>query len=343
MRIASFFAVSIIGIAGPAAAQSGYCGSLQMQLAALGGGGSGGGNDRALRADLAQAREQARRNNCGGGLFRKKGKACGQINSRINRLTRQLASSSRPRGGLFSSRSSRDQDRNRILRAMARSGCNTQPSSGGRYRTICVRICDGYYYPLSFASSRQRFNDDAERCAAQYGPGESMLFYHPNPGGDASQAVSMTNERYADQPYAFAYRQAFYPQCAARLQQGLAILGERVLASLPVAPPPPSPASPFEKAIADRVPTENIPLPIARQDPAEDPETVANRAGGFVPHVAMPALLIAGVDSSVRPVGEPYLFAEANPGAPRTLPGYQPPELKDFRPALRASMLPTLR
>lgn len=342
MRLATVLALSLIaiGAATPAAAQSGYCAPLQAELAALGG--AGGGDSRALRSQLAQARDEARRNNCGGGLFRKKGRACGQINSRINRLERQLSAS---RGGGFSfGRSARDRERDRILRAMARAGCSTrlpQQANYGSYRTICVRVCDGYYFPLSFAANRQRFQQDSAHCEAQYGPGEAVLFYHPNPGGDASEAVSMANDRYADQPYAFAYRQGFHPQCQARLQQGLAFLGERFFASLPPAPPPP--ASAFEKAAAKRVPTDGIPIPIARQNPAEDPETLANRSGGFQPRIFLPTPLIAGVDPSVRAVGEPYLFAEGNPGAPRTVPGYQPPELKDFRPALHASMAPTLR
>jgi hypothetical protein len=341
MRIAAFIAISLIatGFALPAAAQGDFCGALQSELASL-----GGGDNRALRAQLADAREDARRNNCGGGLFRKKGKACGQINSRINRLERQLSSSRR--GGFFFGRAANDRDRDRILRAMARAGCSPGSGyAGGGYRTLCVRVCDGYYFPLSFSTKRQRLQDDAARCLSQYGPGEATLYYHSS-GSDSSQAVSLDNERYADQPYAFAYRQAFYPQCQARLERGLALLGERVLASLPPAPPPPGSA--FEKAVAGRVPTENIPLPIARQNPAEDPDTLANRAGGFTPRVKAPVgapvgPLIAGVDPSVRPVGEPYLFAEGNPGAPPTLPGYKPPELKDFRPALQASMLPALR
>jgi hypothetical protein len=350
MRIAAYFAASliVIGVAAPAAAESGYCNALQSELAALGGGGN---NNKALRAQLAQAREDARRNNCNGGFFRKKGQGCGPINSRINRLERQL--SSNRGGGFFFGRSNRDRERDRILRAMARYGCGSerqqpqQQANYGSYRTVCVRVCDGYYFPLSFAASRQRFATDAEHCAKQYGPGEAMLFYYPSPNGDPSQAMSLTNDRYADQPYAFAYRQSFDAQCQARLEEGRAMLSQRLMAEQPLAPPPQEepvePVTPFEQAIAESVPVDDMPVPIARQDAAEDPDTLSNRSGGFTPRITIRGPVIAGVDPSVRPVGQPYLFAEGNPGAPSTIPGYKPPELKDFRAALHASMAPTLR
>jgi hypothetical protein len=339
MRLAAFFAASLIaiGVAAPAVAQSGFCSALRSELSALG----GGGGNKALRAQLAQARADARRNNCGGGLFRKKGRGCGAINSRINRLERQL--SSNRGGGFFSGRSDRSRERDRILRTMARFGCGSEQPNYGTYRTVCVRICDGYYFPLSFATSRQSFGTDAEHCMKQYAPGEAMLFYYPSPHGDPGQAMSLTNDRYADQPYAFAYRQSFNPQCQARLEEGRAVLSQRVMASQPSAPPPQEPATPFEQAIAERVPVDGIPVPMARQEPSEDPDTLLNRGGGFTPRITIRGPVIAGVDPSVRPVGEPYLFAEGNPGAPPTIPGYNPPELKDFRAALHASMAPTLR
>jgi hypothetical protein len=339
MRIAAFFAASLIliGVAAPAAAQSGFCSALRSELSALG----GGGGNKALRAQLAQARADAKRNNCGGGLFRKKGRGCGAINSRINRLERQLASNRG--GGFLFGRSNRDNERDRILRTMARFGCGSEQPNYGTFRTVCVRLCDGYYFPLSFAAGRDRFKTDAEHCVKQYAPGEAMLFYYPSPMGDPAQAMSLGNDRYADQPYAFAYRQSYYPQCQARLEEGRTMLGLRVMASQPPAPPPEEPAKPFEKAIAARMPVEGIPLPVARQEPSEDPDTVANRAGGFTPRITIRGPVIAGVDPSVRPVGEPYLFAEGNPGAPPFIPGYKPPELKDFRAALHASMVPTLR
>ena len=44
------------------------------------------------------------------------------------------------------------------------------------YRTLCVRLCDGYYFPVSFSTLPNHFQRDAElcqsRCAA---PAELLL------------------------------------------------------------------------------------------------------------------------------------------------------------------------
>ena len=35
---------------------------------------------------------------------------------------------------------------------------------GGTFRTICVRTCDGFYFPISYATSPDRFRDDEQTC-----------------------------------------------------------------------------------------------------------------------------------------------------------------------------------
>jgi hypothetical protein len=335
-------AVAIVAAVTPAAAQSDFCLPLQMELARLNEGRADGArNDRAIRQELARTREQARRAGCLGGLFFKKktGGSCRSIVGRMNQLERQLAASRRGGGGgFFFGRSFEDRERDRIRRALARAGCawGGDGFAYGGYRTICVRACDGYYFPINFSTSRQRFAGDATKCMNQYALGEAELFYYPT-GGDPAQAISLSGQRYFQQPYAFAFRQAFHAQCAIRLHQGLAALGARVMASLPPAPP----QSKFEQAAAKRMAAEKVPIPIPRQDWADDPETTANRAGGLIPGPVKPAPTMVAADGSiVRTIGDPYLFAEANPGPPATVPGYTPPELKDFRLALKASMIP---
>jgi hypothetical protein len=332
-------AIVIVAAVSPAAAQSpDFCLPLQMELARLNEGRADTArNDRAIRQELARVREQARRAGCSGGFFFKKpGKSCRAIIGRMNQLERQIAGS-RPRGFFFG-RSYEDRERDRIRRALARNGCSWGDGgyAYGGYRTICVRACDGYYFPLNFSTSRQRFAADAEKCINQYALGEAELFYYPT-GGDPSQAVSLSGQRYFQQPNAFAFRQAFHPQCAIRLHEGLAALGARVMASLPKA----TPKSKFEQAAAARMATDSVPIPIPRPDRSDDPETLANRAGRLAPAPAIPeATVVAADGSTVRAVGDRYLFAEANPGPPPTVPGYKPPELKDFRLALKASMMP---
>jgi hypothetical protein len=335
-------AVVIAAAATPAAAQSDFCLPLQMELARLNEGQADGArNDRAARQELARLRDQARRSGCLGGLFSKKksGGACRSIVGRMNQLERQIAGS-RPRGFFFG-RSYEDRERDRIRRALARAGCawGGDGFAYGGYRTICVRLCDGYYFPINFSTSRQRFAADATKCINQYALGDAELYYYPT-GGDPAQAVSLSGQRYFQQPNAFAFRQAFHPQCAIRLHEGLAALGARVTANLPPAPP----QSMFEQAAAKRMATDKVPIPIPRQDWSDDPETTANRAGGLVPGPVKPEPTMVAADGSiVRTIGDPYLFAEANPGPPATIPGYKPPELKDFRLALKASMVPGTR
>src|SRR5262245_38061244 len=64
------------------------------------------------------------------------------------------------------------------------------------YRTLCVRLCDGYYFPVSFSTLPNHFQRDADLCQSQCAaPAE--LFYHQNPGGSVEQMVSVANQ----QPY----------------------------------------------------------------------------------------------------------------------------------------------
>ena len=59
------------------------------------------------------------------------------------------------------------------------------------YRTLCVRTCDGYYFPMSYATKRSRFKTDAAVCKSMYPPGEAALYFHRTTGEDAAQAVSL--------------------------------------------------------------------------------------------------------------------------------------------------------
>jgi hypothetical protein len=90
-------------------------------------------------------------------------------------------------------------------------------SDGGGYRTICVRMCDGYFWPISYATSSERFAEDEKACRSSCPAAEVMLFAHRNPGEDASQAVSVGGQQlYSTLPNAFRYRQAFDSSCSCR-------------------------------------------------------------------------------------------------------------------------------
>jgi hypothetical protein len=85
------------------------------------------------------------------------------------------------------------------------------------YRTLCVRMCDGFYFPVSNATSSAGFSHDAEKCAASCGR-EARLFYYPNSGGSVEGMLDMTGRAYASYPIAFRYRKTLVQGCQCRPQ-----------------------------------------------------------------------------------------------------------------------------
>ncbi len=85
----------------------------------------------------------------------------------------------------------------------------------GRYRTLCVRMCDGYYWPVSFTASRQDFGRDAKVCKASC-DSEARLFFHDNASGDTSSMVDLSGRAYARLPQAFQYRKSLASGCTCR-------------------------------------------------------------------------------------------------------------------------------
>jgi hypothetical protein len=87
---------------------------------------------------------------------------------------------------------------------------------GNSYRTLCVRTCDGFYFPISYSTVSGKFADDEKVCQAMCPASEVALYSHRNPGEDISQAVSSGGRNYSELPNAFAYRKAFNPSCACK-------------------------------------------------------------------------------------------------------------------------------
>lgn len=84
------------------------------------------------------------------------------------------------------------------------------------YRTLCVRTCDGYYFPISFATVTSKFPDDERACQRLCPSSEVILFTHRNPGEDVSQAVSLSGKRYTSLPNAFRYREEYNVSCSCK-------------------------------------------------------------------------------------------------------------------------------
>ncbi|MFZ2101504.1 MAG: DUF2865 domain-containing protein [Oricola sp.] len=81
------------------------------------------------------------------------------------------------------------------------------PNLYGTYRTLCVRTCDGYYFPVSFSTTSQLFARDAETCNAMCPATETKLYFHRVPDEESEAMVSLAGEPYTALPTAFLYRQ----------------------------------------------------------------------------------------------------------------------------------------
>lgn len=151
----------------------------------------------------------------------------------------------------------------------------------GNYRTLCVRTCDGYYFPISFQASRGRLRTDTNVCSALCPGTETRLYYH-GAGQEAEQAIAAdSGEPITRLPNAFVYRTKVVPGCACgrpdpRLLPAAAggLLGRM-------------------RELARLIDPGGLPLPRPRPDPDQDPETQAAQMSGFDPQPVSPRGLVA--------------------------------------------------
>ncbi len=187
-------------------------------------------------------------------------------------------------------------------------------SSGfSAFRTVCVRSCDGYYFPMSASSSRDEFARDQENCESIC-PGTDMRTYYQRSGNyDVGAMMSTaTDEPYAELSTAYLYRSPQAPRPPAcgcgkvATEQNFSVLaGEG-------------------SAAEEVVPAEPVtPYPWPRPDSASDPETLANRDGGLdakvIAEILKPRLAKrppAG-ERKVRVVGPTFLPGQAAAEDPR--------------------------
>jgi hypothetical protein len=90
------------------------------------------------------------------------------------------------------------------------------PLQSSTFRTICVRTCDGFYFPVSYATTPNRFSEDEAACRRMCPAAEVALYSHRNPGEDVRQAVSIGGRPYTELPTAFRYRQAYDASCTCK-------------------------------------------------------------------------------------------------------------------------------
>jgi hypothetical protein len=201
---------------------------------------------------------------------------CRQLNDDVENMRQRLADLDRQRRQIMGSGDRSLQDD--IIRELARNGCGPQyqqearkrdnasnpfallfgggeESEGPRgpannfgnlpfatYRTLCVRLCDGYYFPVSFSTLPNHFQRDAQLCHQQCAaPAE--LFYHQNPGGAVEQMVSVGDQRpYTSLKSAFRYRKEFVQGCSCKQAEfDPGVLEKRAEAPFGAAPAPAQP------------------------------------------------------------------------------------------------------
>lgn len=87
------------------------------------------------------------------------------------------------------------------------------------YRTVCVRLCDGYYFPVSFSTLPNHFQRDEEACHSRCAS-PAALYYHQNPGAGMEQAVeARSNVPYTQLKSAFLYRKEYVNGCSCKMAE----------------------------------------------------------------------------------------------------------------------------
>ncbi len=80
-------------------------------------------------------------------------------------------------------------------------------TGGGNLRTMCVRTCDGAFFPISSNATPADFQRDAAACERRCPGAETELYYHALATEETDQMVSAaTGQPYTHLPTAFAYR-----------------------------------------------------------------------------------------------------------------------------------------
>ena len=124
------------------------------------------------------------------------------------------------------------------------------------FRTVCVRLCDGYYFPVSFSTLPSHFQQDADVCQSKCAaPVE--LYYHPNPGGAMEQAMSLkAQEPYTRLKTAFRYRKEYVQGCSCKEAEYLPPAGTAPLPISPAAVDRRAESLPWEKSTTTTTPTQ---------------------------------------------------------------------------------------
>jgi hypothetical protein len=206
---------------------------------------------RKQQSDLDRLSAQARRSGCEGNgffsLFTSQPAQCAPLNAQIQQARGNL---DRTMSDLQRAQSNTGADhegqRRSIIGALAQNDCGPQyrqlanqnqggffdrlfgpgtilspdstptAAASGSYMTLCVRTCDGYYFPVSYSAQPNKFGEDAQACQRMCPAADATLYSHRTTGEDITQAVSANGRLYTELPNAFAYRKQFNPSCSCK-------------------------------------------------------------------------------------------------------------------------------
>lgn len=74
-------------------------------------------------------------------------------------------------------------------------------------RTLCVRLSDGYFWPISYSTLTDYVINDANQCHQMCPNTPVDLYYYDNPGQEPEQMRNLYGEPYTALPNAFRYRE----------------------------------------------------------------------------------------------------------------------------------------
>ena len=89
------------------------------------------------------------------------------------------------------------------------------PEAHAGSQAVCVRTCDGSFFPISYSASGSRYGSLEDMCRALCPNADTELFSYAF-GGDIAQAVAANGQRYMDTPNALKYRTTFDPNCSCK-------------------------------------------------------------------------------------------------------------------------------
>ncbi|EIM77310.1 hypothetical protein A33O_02438 [Nitratireductor aquibiodomus RA22] len=273
LRIVFVFVTAALGAAATVAdanAKSRTCRNLEMQLAAASPNSSAKarGYDRAIakqQHQLGIVRSRLRQARCGVGIFKNRSSQCTDLRESETRMAKNLAklqsergrkggASGKERARLRSAlkdnnchaKKSPQQAQRKKQKQAASSGGSKKPNRPGTvYQTMCVRACDGYYFPISFSVAKDKFSRDQKTCEARCPGAEVALYAHDVLNEEAEDMISVADGTpYRALPKAFSYRQTGVSRaaCSCRKDKRFTIIagGKAVDARTPapIGPPP---------------------------------------------------------------------------------------------------------